>query len=170
MTDKREEINQNLAQAAKGGGERYIHFSLGKEDYAVPLLRVREVIAPPEVSPIPQTPTYFVGIMNLRGQVITVLDLRTKLGIKPVNGPEMAVIIADLGGLCVGIMVDSINSVISPSADELKSKPDLANSKAADYVVGVCQTQQKLILLLDLVKVLSLEDHNTVASASRQAA
>lgn len=167
MTEKHDQISKEMA--AHSTGERFIHFSLGKEDYAIPLLRVREVIAPPEVTAIPQTPNYFLGIMNLRGQVITVLDLRTKLGIKPLNGPEMAVIIADLGGLCVGIVVDSINSVLSPKADELREKPDLPAAKAAEYVTGVYRGQNKLVLLLDVVKVLSLEDHQSIAASQRKA-
>ena len=63
-------------------GQRYLSFSLGSEDYAIPLLSVKEVIAVPEITPIPFTPSHFLGIMNLRGQVISIIDLRSKLGIK----------------------------------------------------------------------------------------
>ncbi len=76
---------------------RFLCFSLGNEHYAIPLLTVKEVIAPPETTPVPQTPAYFKGIMNLRGQVISVIDLRTKLGIKPLQSAENAVIICDSG-------------------------------------------------------------------------
>lgn len=149
--------------------DRFLRFSLGEEEYAVPLLRVREVIAMPEVTPIPQTPSYFLGIMNLRGQVITILDLRTKLGIKPLNGPEVSVIICDLGSLCVGVVVDSINSVISPKKEEIAEKPDLRANKSVEYITGVYRKEKGLVLLLDVAKVLSFEDHQSIAGAARKA-
>ena len=83
----------------KTGGERFLCFSLGAEEYAIPLLVVREVIAMPEYTPVPYTPPYFLGIMNLRGQVISVMDLRQKLGLKPRSDAETTVIICDLNGI-----------------------------------------------------------------------
>ena len=74
--------------------ERFLCFSLGVEEYAIPLLEVREVIAMPEYTPVPYTPPYFLGIMNLRGQVISVMDLRQKLGVTARGDAETTVIIA----------------------------------------------------------------------------
>src|SRR5688500_4394511 len=91
---------------------RYICFSLGDENFAIPLLAVREVIGVPEVTPIPQTPAYFLGIMNLRGLVISVMDLRTKLGIKPKGGTEETVMILDLGNFNLGVLVDQVTQVV----------------------------------------------------------
>jgi purine-binding chemotaxis protein CheW len=139
-------------------GTRHLGFSLGAEDYAIPLLCVKEVIAVPEVTPIPFTPPHFKGIMNLRGQVISVIDLRTKLGIKPQNTSENAVIICDLQSVCLGVVVDSINSVLSPAENELSGKPDIMNSKASEYITHVYRKDKKLILFLDIAKALSVED------------
>ena len=94
-------------------GERYLCFSLGEETFAIPLLSVREVIAVPEITRVPQTPAHFMGIMNLRGQVISILDLRTKMGIKVQKTSETPVIICDLSPLCVGVVVDSIQAVLN---------------------------------------------------------
>ncbi|MBC7692182.1 MAG: purine-binding chemotaxis protein CheW [Methylotenera sp.] len=142
----------------KSSLERYLSFCLGQEDYAIPLLAVREVIAVPDITPIPFTPPYFLGIMNLRGQVISVLDLRQKFNIKPQAGSETAVIICDLSPLSLGVVVDSINSVLAPNATDIAPKPEIQSSKSSDYITGVVKKDDRLILLLDIARCLSSED------------
>jgi purine-binding chemotaxis protein CheW len=146
---------------------RYLSFTLGTEDYAIPLLSVREVIAIPEITPIPSTPAHFLGIMNLRGQVISIIDLRQKLGIKPVNSADSAVIICDLSPLCIGVVVDSINSVLSPNDSEIAEKPEIQSSRNTDYIKGVFRSNNKLVLLLDVAKALSIEDIRTAAKTAQ---
>ena len=92
--------------------ERYIEFSLGEEKFAIALLEVKEVISCPETTPIPRSPSHFVGVMNLRGQVISIVDLRKKLSIQSTSELEEAVIILELDGANIGVIVDSINKVI----------------------------------------------------------
>lgn len=149
-------------------GERFLSFSLGEEEYAIPLLVVKEVIAVPEITPIPFTPPHFLGIMNLRGQVISIIDFRTKLGIKPHASAETAVIICDLSPLSLGVVVDSINSVISPKASELSDKPDVQSSRNTDYITGVYRHDNELVLLVDIAKALSVEDLQALASTSHK--
>jgi purine-binding chemotaxis protein CheW len=162
--------SKNMNRGPNEETERYIRFSLGREEYAIPLLKVREVIAMPETTPVPQTPQYFLGIMNLRGQVITVLDLRLKLGIKADRGAEMAVIIVDLGEICVGVVVDSINSVLAAEQSDLAERPDLKQNRAAEYITGVYRKEKGLVLLLDIARLLSFEDHGAISSVSGKAA
>jgi purine-binding chemotaxis protein CheW len=150
---------------ADSRGSRYLSFTLGTEDYSIPLLSVREVIAVPEITPVPSTPAHFLGIMNLRGQVISIIDLRQKLGIKPQNSADAAVIICDLTPLCIGVVVDSINSVLSPSDSEISEKPDIQSNRNTDYITGVFRSGNKLVLMLDVAKALSVED---LRSASKQ--
>lgn len=150
--------------------ERYLSFSLGAEEYAMPLLKVREVIAVPEVTPIPQTPSYFLGIMNLRGQVISVMDLRTKLGIKASNGAETAVIICDLSPVSIGVVVDSVNAVLSPRSDEVSEKPDVQGSRTTEYITGVYRRGNGLVLFLDLAKMLDVKQLEMMQSAAKKAA
>lgn len=146
--------------------DRYLLFSLGKEDYGMPLLTVREVIAIPNVTPIPHSPAHFLGLMNLRGQVISVLDLRQKLGIKPSATGEASVIICDLAPLCLGVVVDSINSVLAPAADAISPAPDGHVAKNLDYITGVCRNGEKLVLLVDVAKALSVEDLRSIKQAA----
>ena len=137
---------------------RYIVFSLGDESYAIPLLSVREVIAKPEFTPIPYTPPYFLGIMNLRGQIISVMDLRAKLGIKPKETSETAVVICDLGTATLGIVVDSINAVISPGPGEISERPEIHSNRNTDFIDGVYRKEQNLVLILNVERTLSVED------------
>lgn len=149
--------------------ERYMSFSLGKEEYAIPLLSVKEVLGMPEVTPVPQTPTYFLGIMNLRGQVISVMDLRLKLGIKPKDSAETVVVICQIGELVVGITVDSVNSVINPGEGEISPAPEVEATKNARFVSAVYRKGTDLVLLLDVGKALSLEDFKVLQQNSKAA-
>ena len=144
---------------------RFLGFSLGTEEYAIPLLEVREVIAMPDITPVPNTPPYFLGLMNLRGQVISIVDLRQKLGIKASSSVETGVIICDLSPLCLGVVVDSINSVLAPEASEISERPELQGQKNSSYITGVFRKDKKLILLLDIAKTLSVADHVAAAQA-----
>jgi purine-binding chemotaxis protein CheW len=156
----------NHAKNTNSNRERFLSFSLGTEEYAVPLLAVREVIALPEYTPVPYTPSYFLGIMNLRGQVISIMDLRQKLGIKPGVDTETAVIICDLNGASIGVVVDSVNTVLNPETADLSEKPEIQSNRPTDYITGVYRKDKKLILFLDLSRSLSLEDHAAVRKSA----
>lgn len=153
------EINrQNLTTPAKGGHHRFLSFSIGREEFAMPLLDVREVIAMPEVTPLPFTPNHFLGIMNLRGQVISVIDFRIKICAKAERTPETALIISSIGDVCIGVVVDSINQVISVEDSEISEKPEIQSTKSSDYILKICRVDEKLILLIDVAKALGVDD------------
>lgn len=145
---------------------RYLCFSLGHEEFAIPLLKVKEVIGLPETTPIPQAQPHFVGIMNLRGSVISVLDMRTKLSIKPGSHDETTVIILDLGETNLGVVVDCVNSVIAIPHDQIAPKPLIESSKASDYITGVYRKDEHLVLMLDIGKTLSVDDRATLSKAT----
>ncbi len=145
---------------------RFLSFSLGKEEYAIELLSVREVTAIPEITPVPFTPSYFLGFMNLRGQVISIIDLRQKFNIKSQNNPKTAVIICDLKPIVLGIVVDSINSVIAPTPEEIAPKPHIESNQNTEYITGVYQKDKRLVLFLNINKTLNVEDRSAIAKAS----
>lgn len=149
---------------------RYLCFNLGHEEFAIPLLSIKEVIGMPDVTPIPQSPAHFLGIMNLRGQVISILDLRQKLTIKPSNVGDPSVMILDLPNYKLGVVVDQVNSVQMISADEVSEKPTIDTSKNHEYVTGIFRKGEKLILLIDIVKTLSLDDHTSLAQQQHRKA
>ena len=108
-----------------GESQRFLCFRLGEEDYAVPLLSVKEVIAMPDTTPIPNTPPHFLGIMNLRGQVISIIDLRTKFGFKSEKSTENCVIICDFGGISLGVVVSAVENVLAVAPKDIGPRPDL---------------------------------------------
>jgi len=154
----------------RAASERYLSFSLGAEEYAVRLLKVKEVIARPEITPVPQTPPYFLGIMNLRGQVISVLDLRLKLGIKAQQNSETAVIIFDLETVTIGVVVDSVNSVLAPSPEHISEKSDLQISSSHEYVEGVYRNDKRLVLFLNIAQALGFADLERSKQISQKSA
>ena len=144
-----------------GADERYLEFSMGTQLFAVPILMVREVISVPEVTKISGAPNYFDGLMNLRGQIITVIDLRTKMGLKTEDSSsEEAVIVLMLDSFCFGIKVDSINRVLTFLATEVSNVPELSLQIKADYINGIYQKKDELVVLLNISKVLNISDKN----------
>ncbi len=163
---------EELKAKSQVSGEyhRFLEFTLGSEDYAIPLLSVREVISIPETTPIPKAPTHFLGIMNLRGQVISVVDLRTKLKIKSKeDNAEESVIIVDVNGMNLGIVVDSINKVLAFSDDEVSEVPEIETQVNAEYIQGVYRKEDSLTVLLDVAKVLDLNDRKLLSGTKAAA-
>jgi purine-binding chemotaxis protein CheW len=148
---------------------RFIEFSLGAEDYAIPLLMVREVISFPDTTPIPKSPPHFLGIMNLRGQVISVVDLRKKLKVEARKDKEEAVIIVDIGGMNIGVVVDSINKVLAFSSEEVSEMPEVEQQVNTHFIFGVYKKEQSLTVLLDIAKVLDIKDMEAISDIKRAA-
>lgn len=147
---------------------RYICFNLGSQEYGVPLLSIKEVLGLPEVTAIPQTPNHFLGIMNLRGNVISVMDLRAKIGLKSPNTDETSVMIFDLGNYMLGVVVDKINAVIIIEDSEISERPMLEANKSTDYIENVYRNKDHLVLLISISKALSLEDHAALSNMHQQ--
>jgi purine-binding chemotaxis protein CheW len=133
-----------------------IAFQLGREEYGVPVASVREVSRVGEITRVPQAPEHIRGVMNLRGRILPVLELRTRLGHPPLEapGPRARVVVAEIHGRVLGLLVDSVAQVLKVSADRVVPPPDDARSAAADYLTGVAQLDGRLIILLDLERML----------------
>lgn len=142
---------------------RFLCFSLGDEKFAMPLLQVKEVIGNTETKKVPQAAPHFRGILNLRGQVISVIDLRVKLKVgEPDTTPETTIVILDVDGLSLGVVVDSVNSVTEFDKSMISDPPVCDSSTNTDYIFGVARDEQSLTLLIDLNKVLNTEDLNAL--------
>lgn len=162
----------NVTKMKKVNGSelsRFIEFSLGNEDYAIPLLMVREVISVPDTTPIPKSPSHFLGIMNLRGQVISVVDLRKKMKVEARQDKEEAVIIVDIGGMNIGVVVDSINKVLAFSSEEVSEMPEIESQINTHFIFGVYKKESSLTVLLDIAKVLDIKDMEAIHDARRAA-
>jgi len=149
---------------------RYLCFSLGKDKFAIPLLQVKEVIADVETTNIPQAPAHFKGVMNLRGQVISIVDLRVKLKCgKPEKTTETTIIILDLDPLQLGVVVDSVDSVVEYETTDISATPETDTSVKVDYIMGVAKNNNMLTLMLDLRKALNADDYKAIKSQLKAA-
>lgn len=139
---------ENDKETSSTNSKRFLEFILGKESYAIELLKVKEVITPPEMTPIPKSPPHVCGLMNLRGLILTVIDLRKKLGITPIEDTSQnGVIIFDLGERLLGVKVDSIQRVLNVFEDKIKPVPE--SDRNNEYILGVIQHETKLIMWID---------------------
>lgn len=141
----------------------FLEFSLGGESYAVELLKVKEVIMTPELTPLPMVPSYVSGIMNMRGLILNVIDLRTKMNIRPAGDPNQNVVIVfDLEGTVVGAKVDGIQKVINIFPKDIKPVPDSDQSPVS--LLGILHQENKLSMWID-PKVL-LNEHYSQKKAA----
>ncbi len=136
--------------------EKFLNFMVGTESFAVPLLKVHEVIGMPELTAIPQAPQHVVGITNLRGQIITVFDLRSCLKAQS-KGEQPSVIICDMPFGQLGLIVDSVSSVLSPEPEKISPVPPGSRASHHDFITSIYAQAQELILMLDVEKLISRE-------------
>lgn len=138
---------------------RYMEFRLGDRLFAVGLMTVREVLQKPEVTQVPNMPAHFEGMMNLRGQILGVFDLRKKL-LSPQDKGKGAehpvVIVIEEEGTQVGIVVDEVTRVIHPTDDQMSAPPLRANDAASAYVKSVIKLENALIVTLKMSELLGL--------------
>lgn len=137
---------------------RYISFTLGGEKYAIQLLQVKEVIGHIAITRVPQSPAYYEGIMNLRGQVIPVIDLRVKLGINKGTAKEMTIIILDFQPHSLGVIVDSIESVNSYEPADISMADQEGLFIKSEFILGIAKKEKSLTMILDLQAILHTSD------------
>lgn len=135
---------------------QWVTFDLGKEVYAVSVLDVQEILKESEVSPVPGSPSYVMGIINLRGKVITLIDARIKLGMKPIpDEAKSRIIVLDNNDHNIGMMVDSVKEVLTLQNSDIEAAPKIGSDEKAKFIKGVCNHNKELIILIDSEKLLN---------------
>lgn len=148
---------------ATGTGDRYLAFSLCGEQFAIPLVDVKEVIGMTETTPVPCMPAHFKGILNLRGQIISVIDLRAKLRLKKAEfGRETSIVILDMEPLRLGVIVDSIDCVMAVTEENLSEAPRIGGGSYEKDLIGVARRDDRLTLLLDIRAALDTDESKTM--------
>jgi len=156
--------------AAKPG--RYLTFRLGRESYGLPVLGVREIIRPCPITPVPRMPDYIKGVVNLRGKVIPILDLRAKFQLSTRNyGERACIIVVQVGNppaapMLMGAIVDAVEEVVQLTEAELEPTPDFGGLPDTDYILGMATVHGGVKTLLDLDKVFLKEGLLTLVSSS----
>jgi len=140
-------------------GTQYLTFALGDEEYGVAILNVQEIKGYAPVTPIPNTPPWVRGVMNLRGTIVPVIDLRLRLGMPAADyGPFTVIVVLAVGSKVVGAIVDAVSDVLSIPDGQVQQTPDLGVAIDVRFVGGIAQADAKLVILLDAEALLRHDD------------
>jgi purine-binding chemotaxis protein CheW len=157
-------------KAARAGG-KFLSFFLAEEEYGIEILKVHEIIGLMTITRVPRTPDYIRGVINLRGKVITVVDLRLKFGMESREATaETCVIVVQTQGIEIGIVVDKVSEVLHIAATEIDDTPSFGAEVNTDYILGIGKSQGRVKLLLDIERVLSSSEVIDIAAATEHGA
>ncbi|MEP7069021.1 MAG: chemotaxis protein CheW [Usitatibacter sp.] len=146
-------------------------FVLGAEEYGVDILKVQEIRGYEKVTPIPSAPDYLKGVVNLRGIIVPVIDLRVKFGMaNPAYDAFTVVVILRIAERVIGIVVDGVSDVIRLAAGDVKAAPQLGSMVDASYLAGLATRDERMILLVDIEKLLSAGELGLLARAAETSA
>ena len=158
----------NQASNAKGSEDpilQWVTFKLDNETYGINVMRVQEVLRYTEIAPVPGAPSYVLGIINLRGYVVTVIDTRQRFGLHSGEiSDNTRIVIIEADKQVVGIMVDSVAEVVYLRQSEIETAPNVGNEESAKFIQGVCNKNNELLILVELDKMMSEEEWSELES------
>jgi purine-binding chemotaxis protein CheW len=155
--------NQNRHHKEQVNSAQYLSFTLDNEEYGVDILRVQEIRSWEPVSRIPNVPHYEKGVVNLRGSIVPIIDLREKLGIKCTEYTPLTVVVVlqtndNNKTRTMGVVVDSVSDVINLDKTKIQDAPDFGAKVSNEFVNGLVSVNERMVILLDVDKLLMLED------------
>jgi len=138
---------------------KFLTFVLGEEIYGIEILKASEIIGLMDITTVPQTPDYMKGVINLRGKVIPVIDLRMKFSMQEgERTQETCVIVVEVNGTSIGVIVDSVSEVSDITGAEIEDAPNFGQGIDTSFIMGLGKVRDKIIILLDIETVLSTEE------------
>ena len=160
------ELSETLNREGK-----YLTFSLAAEEYGISILKVKEIIGVMTITMVPQTPAYVKGVINLRGKVIPVVDLRLKFGMEKIDYTERTCIIVvevrtNSGTVMTGIVVDAVSEVVNVKSSDIEDTPTFGVSMNTDYILGMAKADNGVKILLDIDKVISSQEMAIIREAA----
>ena len=142
---------------------QFVTFTLAGETYGVDVMQIQEVLRHTEIAPVPGAPSYVIGIINLRGNVVTVIDTRERFELEPGEITDASrIVIIESEKHVVGILVDSVSEVVYMHQSEIENVPNVGGDSTAKFIYGVCHKNETLYMLIDLNKLLTEEEWNDV--------
>ena len=149
--------------------QQVISFFLGEEEYALEITAIKEIIPCVKITSVPQMPEFVEGVISLRGDIIAVIDLRKRFGLPLSELKELSrIIIARLGGKRLGLIVDSVSEVVKIPLSKIQPPPETVVSLVGEYLKSVCQVGDRMLLLLDAKKIISLEEEKEISEKFRE--
>jgi purine-binding chemotaxis protein CheW len=138
---------------------KYLTFVLAGEEYGLEILKVREIIGMMDITAVPRTPEFVKGVINLRGKVIPVVDLRLKFGMQQADQTaETCIIVVYVGDMEMGILVDKVSEVLDISGEDIEEAPSFGVNVDTEFILGIGKAGGKVTILLDIGRVLTKED------------
>ena len=160
------EVAQNAPSAAVNMAElagKYLTFVLANEEYGIEILHAQEIIGMVPVTPVPRTPAFVRGVINLRGKVIPTVDLRRKFGMDTVEDTERTcIVVVQVEGrgqkMTIGFVVDEVSEVLDIAAEDIEAPPSFGAGLDTSYILGMAKTKDSVKILIDIDKVLATEE------------
>jgi purine-binding chemotaxis protein CheW len=156
-----------------GPARKLLSFCLGREEYGLDILAVREIIGLIDITPLPRTPAYVKGVINLRGKIIPVIELRKRFGLEAVKyTEETCIIVVDVPvegeseARQMGVVVDSVREVLDIPQGAIEPPPEFGCQVPMDYITGIGKVKDKVVVILDATKVLSPAEEQALAGAA----
>ncbi len=179
-----QQLANELSEGKRGASElggKYLTFFLSSEEYGIEILKVQEIIGIMAITSVPRTPHFILGLINLRGKVIPIVDLRLKFAMPSTEQTEeTCMIVVQAGGVTMGIMVDRVSEVMDIATQSIDDAPNFGTEVNTDYILGIGKAGERIILLLDIENVLTTQEVIDItemateetynASSSREAA
>lgn len=156
-------LNSGAPARTEDRAGKYLTFRLAREEFAIQVLKVREIMGIQDITAVPHTPAYVKGVINLRGKVIPVVDLRLKFGLPEVDyDRRTCIIVVQIQHqgvmLLTGIIVDAVSEVLNITASEIEDTPDFGDGVETPYLLGMAKTKGKVKILLDIDRVLTAQE------------
>ena len=156
-----------VADTAEKGTDtinKYLTFLLGEEEYGLEILRVREINGLMDITSVPRMPGYVRGVINLRGKVIPVVDMRLKFSMESIEDTkETCIIVVDLDSMFMGIVVDHVSEVLDIAQSNIEDTPAFGVNVDTEFILGMGKIQERVVILLDIKKVLSAGELDMLA-------
>jgi purine-binding chemotaxis protein CheW len=170
MQDRISKVNQAV-QAIGGREGKYLTFSLAGEEYGIGILKIREIIGMMSITSVPQAPVFVKGVINLRGKVIPVIDLRLRFGMPAMDYTERTCIIVvqiELQEITlnIGVVVDSVSEVLNITGNNIEDAPMFGTQMDTDYILGMAKIEGSVKILLDIDKVLTANEIGLLKKAA----
>ena len=170
MSSETAAINQAVKVMADRAG-KHLTFTLAEEEYGIGILKIKEIIGMMPVTQIPRTPEFVKGVINLRGKVIPVMDLRRRFGMENMDYTDRTcIIVVEMAGgsgtVLTGIVVDSVSEVLTIKTEEIEEAPSFGGSLDTEFILGMAKTKDSVKILLDIDRVLSAEEAMALEAAN----
>ncbi len=162
-------MESTVSDAVAELGGKYLTFRLTEEEYGIEILKVREIFGMLEITAVPGVPDYVKGVINLRGRIIPVIDLRLKFGFEEAAyNKETCIIVVSIDEILVGIIVDTVSEVVDIPGEDIELSPSFGAETPTEYLLGMGKVKERVVILMDVENVFSVQEITSIEDASEE--